>query len=180
MKKQLYHFGVNADSPFHAITLGGVTFTRRTAKVSFDENGDTIRSYVDGHYARLTLEQVDRIKKAAANHYVRMVGEEDGEDGARQLAAPIVYQLNPTGRRFREKGPHDEPVSKWIYIEPAAESPHAIGRRPTLAESQAADAQAEHPHEGPDGRLVFSGEPEAEQPEPAPAQEAPEPRRRKK
>lgn len=144
MKKQLYHFGVAQDAPFHAITLGGVTFTRKTAKVTLDENGETVRSFVDGHYTRLTLEQVERIKKAADEHFVRLVGNEEDEDAPpRALAAPIVFQLNPGGRRFRTQGPNDEPVGKWIYIEPASENPHGASARKPLVDGAPVPAPAE-------------------------------------
>lgn len=141
----LYHLGLALDCPVDQARVGGYRLVKRSERVGFDRHGQTTRAPLVGEYARLTREQVEKIREGVARAAVRQVGAgeyicvstakrevlismraldvevtlEDGSKAYERKEIPVRGS-----RRIREERAGDQPLAAWVFLEPAGALPH--------------------------------------------------------
>jgi hypothetical protein len=102
-----YNVGLKDDCPFDVLSVGGVTFQKRSEDVSDkrDASGATVRTERRGTFVSLSADDIARVRAAAERKVIR-------------AAAPRPLKYDVDDRRY-ERHPSDTPVSKWIYLHPA-------------------------------------------------------------
>lgn len=129
-KPRPYFLGTTDDCPYWNLNLAGVTFHRETAELMADKRGqDDILTQgppIRGHLEMLTVEAIERIKKACKTKVIRWNSpprwEVNKETGKKEFRGNgRIYSSGPRGPDAPAFIPqdNDEPIGKYIYLMPA-------------------------------------------------------------
>ena len=124
--EKLHRIGLNSDCPVDQVSLGGLSFCKKTQKVT-GYGHETERTNVRGTELMVTEDQLRAALKAAHTRVIRTAGGK-GKERSR------VYDT--TARRFRSRD-GDVALVDYVYAEPlsAAQSAFQDVQRPSLRET---------------------------------------------
>lgn len=124
--EKLHRIGLNSDCPVDQVSLGGLSFVKKSQKVT-GYGHETERTNVTGTEIMVTEDQLKGAFKAATTRVIRTAGGK-GKERSR------IYDT--TSRRFRARA-EDMPLIGYVYADPILESDSIFRdtQKPSLAET---------------------------------------------
>lgn len=110
--RKAWWVGTLAGAPVENVTVGGISFPRRTDLVGTDGDGQTTRSSRPGAIVHLTDAEVARIHKALPNKVVRSIRRPDGT-----VSRAALYDVRGTPDVPFSPGEGDEPLARFVFMQ---------------------------------------------------------------